>query len=69
MYKVFTLYASTEALDKQIAALQEQIEAEKEIQLDLKTEQKYYESDEYKEELARDKFGLVYPGETLIIVD
>ena len=45
------------------AALQEQIEAEKGRAIEYETLPDYIESDDYTEKVAREKFGLVYPGE------
>lgn len=46
---------------------EQQLLDEKERQLDEKTMQEYYQSDEYKEQLAREKFNLIKPGERLYV--
>lgn len=68
-YKIFQLRADSREYNKQIAELEGQIEQEKEKQLEYKADQKRYLTDEYKERLARNKFDLVFPGESLIIVE
>lgn len=56
-------------LDKQIAKLEEQISEEKAKTLEYRVEQNYYKSEQYKEEMARNRFRLIFPGETLIQVN
>ena len=56
-------------LDKQIEKLEEQISEEKAKTLEYRVEQNYYQSEQYKEEMARNRFRLIFPGETLIQVN
>lgn len=46
--------------------LEEQIQAQKERSTELDALPSYIESDEYIEKVAREKFGLIYPDETII---
>ena len=45
---------------------EEQIQAQKERSTELDALPAYIESDEYIEKVAREKFGLIYPDETVI---
>lgn len=66
LWQTISMQQKSEELDQTIAQLEEQIEEEKEKQLDIKVEQDYYQSDQYKEQMARDRCKLIYPGEILI---
>ena len=68
-YKLIQLQADSRDYDRQIAELQAHIEQEKEKQLEYKAQQKYFLTDEYKEQEARNRFGLIYPGESLIVIE
>lgn len=68
-WKVVSMRSNTVALDEQIQELEQQIEDEKNQQLDEKVLQAYYESDTYKERIAREQFNLIYPGERLYILE
>ncbi|MBQ9768379.1 MAG: septum formation initiator family protein [Lachnospiraceae bacterium] len=50
----------------QKAATEQQLETEKARQEELKEEEAYRQTTQYKEELARDKMGLVYPDEIIL---
>lgn len=67
LLKLQSLSAESARLDESITALEQQLLDEKERQLDEKTMQEYYQSDEYKEQLAREKFNLIKPGERLYV--
>ena len=54
-------------LRKEETAILQQIEKEKEKQLELQSRQSYYESDEYIEKVAREQLGLVKSGELVFI--
>ena len=69
MYKVQSLKSDADALDEEIASLEEQIEDEKEQQIEDQVLSKYYESDAYKEQLARDRLNLIYSGDRLYILE
>lgn len=47
--------------------ISEQIDKEKKKNLELKSNSDYYKSDAYIESVARDKLGLVMPGEIVFI--
>lgn len=65
--KVSSLYVRNIELEKQEASLEEQIEAEQEKYIDLLKEKEYIKSDEYIEQLGREKFGLVKPDEKIFV--
>lgn len=67
-YQIIQLRAESQQYTRQIDELEAQIEQEKEKQLDQKAEKRYYLTDEYKEQQARDKFNLIFPGESLIVI-
>lgn len=51
------------------AALTEEIEKEKERTQEIEDQKKYIETNQYVEEVARQKLGLVYPNETIYKAD
>lgn len=53
--------------NKEIEYYKQKIQAEKEKNEELKEKQDLYTSDEYIENIARDKLGLVKPGEKIFI--
>lgn len=53
-----------EAIQKE-EQLQKQIDAEEERTKQLQEEKKRVNTDEFIEEMARDRLGLIYPGEML----
>lgn len=62
-YKTITLKAQSTTYEKQIEQLREQkkkLDAEKE---EIKEFKKHVKTDEYTEEVAREKLGLVHEGE------
>ena len=67
--KTRSLKADAAELDEQIAILEEQLADEKLRALESQVQKRYYESDAYKENLARNKFNLVYAGERLYIIE
>lgn len=62
-YKTITLKAQSKTFDKQIEQLQEQKAELKEEQQEIKDLKKRVKTDEYVEEVAREKLGLVHEGE------
>ena len=62
------LQADAGALDQQITALEQQLEDEKMKALESQVQQRYYESDGYKETVARNTFNLIRAGERLYII-
>ncbi len=69
LISAFQLRQQALDLDKTIAKLEEQISEEKAKTLEYRVEQNYYKSEQYKEEMARNRFRLIFPGETLIQVN
>ncbi len=55
-------------LDQQIAVLEEQLEEEKMKAIESQVQQRYLESDAYKEILARTRFNLIHEGDRLYII-
>lgn len=55
-------------LDQQIAVLEEQLEEERMRAIESQVQKRYYESDAYKEILARSRFNLIYEGDRLYII-
>lgn len=66
LWQVSELKTQGKQLDKTMAQLEDQIEEEKVKELQIKVDLEYYQSDEYKEQMARDRCKLIYPGEFLI---
>jgi len=67
-WQTSSLAAERDALLETKAELEEQLEEEKAESLLLRINQSYYDSDEYKEDMARNRFRLIYPNEMLITV-
>lgn len=66
-YKQYKLKEQGQEYTEKLQALeQEQKELEKEKK-EIEKFSKYIKTDEYVESIAREKFGLVYPGEILFI--
>ncbi|MCR5254747.1 MAG: septum formation initiator family protein [Acetatifactor sp.] len=55
-----------EGLQHRKDQLDAEITAEEQRSLDIEEYRKYTQTDAYKEEIARDKLGLVYPDEIII---
>ena len=51
--------------EKQIKELQEQVDEEKQRTEELNEYKKYVQTKEFAEEIAKDKFGLIYPDEII----
>ncbi len=64
--KAYGLWKNCQILEAQQQALRQEIEAEKERQLDALTDRIYLNSDEYLEREARDRFNFVNPGDLII---
>ncbi len=56
------------ALDAEITRWESKIEQSKEHQFALEAELRYVQSDAYVEKLAHDEFGMVKPGESLVVI-
>ncbi len=68
-YNYYNQYKVMKHLDEQVETLNGEIHSEKEKQVELKTKQDYYNSDDYIEDQAREKFGLVGEDETIFIIE
>ncbi len=62
-YNSFGMKASLREKNEQIEELQAQVKEQEEIQENLVKESEYIKSDDYIEEIARDKLGLVHDNE------
>lgn len=63
--KSISLLQKTKEYHEREAALVSQIEAEEQRSLEIEEFEKYTETRKYIEEIAKDKLGLVYPGEII----
>lgn len=66
LWQISNLRDQSKALERTKAKLEEQIEEEKAKELQIKVEQDYYQSEQYKEQMARDRCKLIYPNEILV---
>ena len=66
LFKTRSLYQEKADLIALRDGLELQIEEEKAKALDYKVDKAYYRSDQYKEDMARNRFRLIYPGEIMI---
>jgi cell division protein FtsB len=62
-----TLYENWR-VNKEVVALQQTIEETEQANREMKARIKYYQSDDYKEKIARERFGLQKPGEEVVII-
>ena len=62
-YNSFGMKASLREKNEQIEELQAQVKEQEQIQENLVKESEYIKSDDYIEEIARDKLGLVHDNE------
>lgn len=69
LYKQNAIKAEGKEYAAQIKELQKESKALKKEKEDLKDFKDYVETDEYVEEIAREKFGLVYKGEIIFKSD
>lgn len=60
-----SLHAKNQDLEAQAAELEEQLEAEQMRSEEIDELEEYVGTDEYVEDVAKDKLGLVYPNEIL----
>ena len=65
LYKAQSLKAQKESLQVQAAELQEQLDSAKEDKK-LEEREKYMQTDEYVEDVARSQLGLIYPDEIVV---
>ena len=66
LYKAQSLKAQKESLQVQAAELQEQLDSAKEDYKKLEEREKYMQTDEYVEDVARSQLGLIYPDEIVV---
>lgn len=64
--QISTSYMENQEREAEVAALLEDIEREKLIQLELLKTKDEMKTRAFIEDMARDKFGLIYPDETII---
>ena len=62
-YKTATLKSQSKSYQKQIEQLKEQKSELKDEQAEIKEFKKHAKTDDYVEEIAREKLGLVHKGE------
>lgn len=62
-YNSFGMKASLREKNSQIEELQAQVDEQEQIKENLEKESEYIKSDDYVEEIARDKLGLVHDNE------
>lgn len=60
-----SLAAKNEAYEEQKAQLTQQISEEEDRTMNLEEYKKYIQTKKFVEEIAKDKFGLIYPDEML----
>ncbi len=68
IYQSYVLDQEAKEIDAQIEQIQEEMDEQKAKVLEYRVDKAYYESDQYKEDMARNRFRLIYPGEILIQV-
>ena len=69
LYQTYTLRTELNELKAQQQALEAQIEEAKTEALLGKIDRSYYGSDKYREDMARNRFRLIYPGEYLVQIE
>lgn len=68
LFETYTLRQEEMTLQAACDEIEGQITAEKARVIEYKVDKAYYNSDEYKEGMARNRFRLIYNGEVLIQV-
>ncbi|MBE5935772.1 MAG: septum formation initiator [Lachnospiraceae bacterium] len=68
-YKKLSLQKEQVACEKRLAMIKEDYEEEEERIEDIKEYRAYVQTKQYAEEVAREKLGLVYPGEIIFEVE
>ncbi len=64
-FQIVNLYHKDQAYEEQQSQLEAELEEEQQRTEDLEAEQEYVGTDEYVEDMARSKLGMVYPDEIL----
>ncbi|MCT4542789.1 MAG: septum formation initiator family protein [Vallitalea sp.] len=65
--KITSLYSLNKELKQNEAELEKKIQLENDRYIKLLNQREYIKTDEYIEQLGREKFGLVKPGEFIFI--
>ena len=65
--KTLRLRDRVDGYDEQVARLEEEIAAEEARSEELDKREIYIQTKQYVEQIARDRLGLVYPGEILLV--
>ena len=65
--KTLRLRDRVDGYDEQVARLEEEIAAEEARSEELDEREIYIQTKQYVEQIARDRLGLVYPGEILLV--
>jgi cell division protein FtsB len=65
--RISSLYVKNKELEEAEVKLEKYIESEELKYIELLKQREYLKSDKYIEELARDKFGLVKPGDIIFV--
>lgn len=68
LYVLSTSLYKSYQVDKFIKTVEEENKALEQSNIDLAEDYEYYKSDAYKEKIAKQNFGLVRPGEEVIII-
>lgn len=63
--QMFRLYQKNEALILEEESKQQELIEQQDRQEELEQEEQYIQSNEYKEEVAKDKLGLIYDNEII----
>lgn len=69
LFETYNLREEKLMLQAECDSLEAQINAEKAKVIEYKVSKAYYTSDQYKEDMARNRFRLIYQGEILIQVN
>ena len=68
-YKKLSLQKQQIACERQLATIQKDMEREEQRVDEIKEYRAYVQTKQFAEEVAREKLGLVYPGEVIFDVD
>ncbi len=69
LFQTYTLKQEYDELEAQKISLEAQIEEAKKEALLNKIDQSYFSSDKYREDMARNRFRLIFPGEYLVQIE
>ena len=68
-YKKLSLQKQQLAYERQLATIEKDLEEEQDRTKEIKEYKAYVQTKQFAEEVAREKLGLVYPGEVIFEVD